>query len=295
MVDADPVPPPAPEPAPQVTTAVEALDLAAKESAAKDLAPAAEDLFEQMDRLDEDQVVSEMTGRRSAVAEALVYTFQQDGKRISGLSKRGVDEAVRFMARNGQMIRELKLIAKQAANGSGIEARCLAARFLVTPNGREQLMETRWGVKFQPFVTKVFRGGRMQEREDNFVYEKACMKAARNASRRLLPEDIVQGAIERVLALQPEAVKPVGRGAAKASIEAEEKVAAAAPQLEPILVQRVQIGFKECEIPEAERRSLLESRYGVDSVLKMTSAQALQCLNELRVLYKAKQSQGGLK
>ncbi len=291
MSDPAPQEPPAPlEAAPSTETAADAL-LASEPKPSEDT-PAAIDVFSQMDKLDEDQVVAEMTGRRAAIAEALVYTFKQQGKVIAGLSKRGVDEAVRFMARMGQCIRETKLIAKRVE--SGIEARCLASLYLVTQAGEERLLETRWGVKFQPYYERVFAGGRQQEREDKFAYEKACMKACRNASRRLIPEEMVQGVIEKVLALMPEQARAVGPRAKQEDVALTE--AATAGDLNRVdakTVQRIQIGFKECDIAEGDRRGITKQLFGVESVSDLTPEQGVRCLEHLRVLFRAKQQREG--
>ena len=296
MADETPAPAPTevPQPAPEqkTETAAEVLGGMVEKEAQ---VPAVADAFEAMDRLDEEQVVAEMTGRRSQIAEALVYVFKQQGKLVAGLSKRGVDEAVRYMARRFQPIRELKLLARRVEGG--IEAKCLSGRYLVPSPGQEQLLETRWGVKFQPTFETVSWGGGQRERPDRFAYEKACMKAARNASRRLIPEEIVTSVIEAVLALQPDQAKVVtARGVAAKQIDVaveEAKHDPLASKIDEKTVQRIQIGFKECDIAEGERRGVTHRLFGVESVNDLTPEQGVRCLEHLRTMYKAKQSRGG--
>lgn len=256
------------------------------------------DAFQLMDRLDEEQVVGELASRTMPILEKLVYRFKgSDGKMQHGLSKRGVDEAVREMAKAGQCFREMKLTVKESAEA--IDAKALVARVLVDEDGRERVLETKFGVKRQEKM--VWRGWGANKRlmPDTFVYEKACAKALRNAASRLLPEEIRVNLINKVLALLPEYVEDVDRN--RKRIEAGKPPSAApkpAPQpvieeefaagekIHPKVVQRVQIGFKECGIDEAGRRDFLSKRYGVDSVLDLTNEQAGTLIEHMRILYR---------
>jgi hypothetical protein len=253
------------------------------------------DIFAQLDKLDEDQIVADLSGRSNAVAQALVYRFESDGKLVAGLSKRGVDEAARELASAGQCLREMKLNVKETADC--YFARALVGRVLVDQEGRETVLETKFGVKRQAKSDwRYYRGDRKLV-EDKFAYEKACSKALRNALRRLIPEEIVNGLIERVLTVLPEQVAEVGKGAKrraeeerKAVEEQAKRAEAESGKLHPDLVRAVQIGFKACGIEEAERRATTKRLYGVESVLDLKVEQAQALIVDLRTLYKSKQA-----
>lgn len=277
----DPVPPPAEEPRPG-RTFIDALSAPEGESPPE---ITTRDVFSLLDKLDEDQVIAELTGREDAALRVLVYQFEQDGKIVAGLSKRGIDEAARELAKGNQCLRELEITYQESADF--IDAIAKVGRVLVNGDGRETLLETKFGTKRQAKMARA-RGGR--EYEDKFVFEKACSKALRNALRRLIPEEIVASLIDRVLALDPDAVKKVDKAAKSAGAKVDPK-----SEIPPELVQQIQIGFKALNIQEGERRGLLSRMFGVDSVLKLSMEQATKVLDDLRTLYRAKKAQGVIK
>lgn len=244
------------------------------------------DAYQLMDRLDEDQVVAEMAGRKSDILDKLVYRFWQDGKLICGLSKRGVDEAAREMAKANQCIRETSI--EFAETDEWIDAKALVSRVIVDGEGGERVLESKFGLKRQMKFTNTRNG----LRADNFVFEKAGAKALRNALRRMIPEEIVVNLIEKINALCPEQVEDVKqRGRQPKPPPPPEPTAS----IDMGLVKRIQIGFKECGTDEVARKAFLMKHYGVDSVLGLTNEQGEKMLTILRQLYRAgKPSKDGM-
>lgn len=144
------------------------------------------DPFALMDRLDDDAIVAELEGR---IVDVLVYRIKDSTGRITeGLSKPGVDACVREMCKQGEVLRELELEVTE--NEREYLAKCKVGRYAVkfnpeTGETKEVLLDTAFGVKRQ---AKFYDDGR----PNIFAFEQACMKAARNAKFRLIPEDLKQ-------------------------------------------------------------------------------------------------------
>lgn len=151
------------------------------------------DPFAAMDRLDDEAILAELEGR---VMKALVYSFNQGGQTVTGLSKAGVDATVREMAKQHEVIRELECIFQDFGNDALFTAK--AGRYAVkfdSEQGKavEVLLDTRIGTKRQP---KKMPNGR----DNPFWFEQGSMKALRNANMRLLREDLKQAIIARAMA-----------------------------------------------------------------------------------------------
>ena len=151
------------------------------------------DPFAAMDRLDDEAILAELEGR---VMKALVYSFNQGGQTVTGLSKAGVDATVREMAKQHEVIRELDCTFQDFGNDALFTAK--AGRYAVkfdSEQGKavEVLLDTRIGTKRQ---SKKMPNGR----DNPFWFEQGSMKALRNANMRLLREDLKQAIIARAMA-----------------------------------------------------------------------------------------------
>jgi hypothetical protein len=140
--------------------------------------------FMLFDRLDDDIIKAELEGK---IPTVLTYHFNQDGKEVWGISKAGVDEAVREMAKRGEVIREMSLDCNETETDYLFKGVC--SRYAVSNDGREVQLDSRIGLKRQP---KCYNNGK----PNPFAYEQGGMKALRNANRRLISEEVIQGVIE---------------------------------------------------------------------------------------------------
>ncbi|MEP7176899.1 MAG: hypothetical protein ABI860_10155 [Gemmatimonadales bacterium] len=111
--------------------------------------PQSWDPFQLMDRLDEEALRKELEG---VGATDLVYVVKEGGQDILGLSKTGVDECCMALVAQGQVIREEGLQHEIIGEGERREAlfSVTAARFAVSPDGREVRLDQVIGVKRQP-------------------------------------------------------------------------------------------------------------------------------------------------
>jgi hypothetical protein len=140
--------------------------------------------FRIMDSLDDEMIIQELEGR---LPEILTYHFKDRGQEIWGLSKAGVDEAKGELARQGECIRELE--ANFVEKEEEVFFTVKAGRYIVSRDGKEILLDTAFGFKRQ---SKKFPSGAINP----FWFEQSGIKAARNASLRLIPKSIVQAVIE---------------------------------------------------------------------------------------------------
>lgn len=139
-----------------------------------------------MDRLDDELIVQELEGRLPAV---LTYHFtdRATGKEIWGVSKSGVDEATAELAMKGEVIREVEVNMVDREEEALFTVK--SGRYVLSKDGtKEVLLDTKFGFKRQPKKTP--SGGM-----NPFWYEQGAIKAARNASMRLIPKAIIQGVI----------------------------------------------------------------------------------------------------
>jgi hypothetical protein len=136
------------------------------------------------DKLDDDLIKQELEGK---IPNILTYHFTQGGKEVWGISKPGVDECVRQLARKGEVIREINLTFTETQTDFLFTG--TSARYAVNADGKEVQLDTRIGLKRQP---KFYNNGQPNQ----FAFEQGGMKALRNANRRLIPPEIEAGVIE---------------------------------------------------------------------------------------------------
>jgi hypothetical protein len=107
------------------------------------------DPFQLMDRMDEEALLRELEGVASV---DLVYVVKEGGQEVIGLSKTGVDECCMALVSQGQVIREEDLQYEILGEGEEREAlfKVKAARFAISPEGREVRLDQVIGVKRQP-------------------------------------------------------------------------------------------------------------------------------------------------
>lgn len=140
-----------------------------------------------MDRLDDDLIVQELEGRLPSIL-TYHYTDKATGKEIWGVSKSGVDEATAELAMKGEVIRELEMNMVDKEDEALFTVK--SGRYLVNKEGtREILLDTKFGFKRQ---SKRNAGGGY----NTFWYEQGSIKAARNASMRLIPKMVIAGVVE---------------------------------------------------------------------------------------------------
>jgi hypothetical protein len=106
------------------------------------------DPFQLMDRMDEEALLKELEGVAST---DLVYVVKESGQEVIGLSKVGVDECCMALVSQGQVIREEDLQYEMIGEGEEREAlfKVRAARFTISPEGREVRLDQVIGVKRQ--------------------------------------------------------------------------------------------------------------------------------------------------
>ena len=161
--------------------------------------------FSLMEQLDDEAILAELRG---GMLSTYVYSFQQDGHEVTGLSKTGVDAAVSQMALKGEVIREEEVKVEWGPDRKDVFVIVKAQRYLVSRDGREILLQSAMGAKRQPVYMKVHERDRFNrpiankwtEAEDPFFFEKAIAKAARNAKRRLIPEDLIVKIVQEAAA-----------------------------------------------------------------------------------------------
>ncbi len=106
------------------------------------------DPFQLMDRMDEEALLKELEGVAST---DLVYVVKESGQEVVGLSKVGVDECCMALVSQGLVIREDDLQYEMIGEGEDREAlfKVKAARFAISPEGREVRLDQVIGVKRQ--------------------------------------------------------------------------------------------------------------------------------------------------
>lgn len=132
----------------------------------------------------EDRDIIEAIGGK--IVETWVYTFQQGGNTVVGISSKGVEAAARELAKEGEAIREIDCVLTFEDES---EARFLAkaGRYAVHADGREILLDVAVRGKRVSKVMRLQNGG---TRQDESWYEKGITKAVRNAKLALLPESV---------------------------------------------------------------------------------------------------------
>src|SRR4051812_29501835 len=106
------------------------------------------DPFQLMDRMDEEALRKELEG---VATTDLVYVVKEGGQEVVALSKTGVDECCMALVSQGQVIREEDLQYEVIGEDEDREAlfKVKAARFAVSPEGKEVRLDQVIGVKRQ--------------------------------------------------------------------------------------------------------------------------------------------------
>lgn len=149
-----------------------------------------EEVFQQFEKLDDEQIVAEITGKiYSDSAKAMYYTKD---KRES-LSKRGLDECCIALQTKGYVLREEDLsFVPCPVDKNFVVFSAKVSAFQIT--GKVELkMNTVIGTKRQELLE---RG-----KKDPYWFEKGSQKALRNAKKKLIPEkikaDVIHGAKQK--------------------------------------------------------------------------------------------------
>jgi len=141
------------------------------------------DPYQVMDLLDEQAFLEELKGR---VANEWVYTFFQDGQKVTGLSKVGVDACCREMAKAGEIIRELDVTWEiDPTDAKYILFKGSAVRVAISKDGKEYELDKAIGTKRQCIFIVTKKEG-LTDRSNTFWFEHGAM----NARARLISEDI---------------------------------------------------------------------------------------------------------
>lgn len=188
--------------------------------------PSDEEHFEILERLDEEQVRSEIQG---VFVRDMVYQFKDSkGRQVTGLSYAGVKELLRFMVRHGYDIRFEAAILEEHEK----EYRSKCRVIYTAPNGKQLEM---WGYSRQ---LKHWPSGELNE----FAYVQACSKAQRNAGRAIIPERAATRMLEiflergQVRGVSAEEVSglgkpvPIPKGAEPVKVEAPPRPEVSAPR-----------------------------------------------------------------
>lgn len=141
-----------------------------------------EDPYVAMEKADEHQVLAEMQGR---FIQELVYSFNQGGQEVTGLSLAGVRETVRTM--NSRGLSRIRISAQEPKITETDDYYQVMVYAEDVQNGGGA-----WGAKRQE--KRHARGA-----VNVFAMEMALSKAQRNAQRALIPEYFVKAMIEEFM------------------------------------------------------------------------------------------------
>lgn len=149
---------------------------------AKSIVPVDKAPWEIADKIDEDQIVSEITGQEGI--SDLVYSFTgSDGKREVGLTWSGVKAVVRNLTEKNKI--KLTIDEVQTTVTTDAYVVIVKCRDLVTnqvyPGGAEQLLVSDRG------------------KRDVHAFPKALSKAIRNAYRYFIPEEVIKSMVKQFL------------------------------------------------------------------------------------------------
>lgn len=180
------------------------------------LVPIGGDPLAIVDELESAAIIESLAGN---VSPTWIYQFPQGGSTVTGLSAVGVDQAARYMATKGEVLR---IIDCHIEHEDDREARffAVAGRYAVSGDGRQVLLDTAPGAKRQPKYIRLKAGG---EQFNESWYEIGVTKATRNAKAKLLSDEVRQYIIA-------EATKrPGATRAVKAETPRAERTAPAPP------------------------------------------------------------------
>lgn len=152
---------------------------------------------------DDEAIEAELMGK---AMENYVYSFNQDGKTVTGMTVAGVNETSRQLTKkkdSGIKIRiipdSIKIERNVEEDGQkGVSVILLAENMLTG--------ETGIGAKFEPYMKK----GKKGAYANTFALEKAVSKAERNAKRKLIPERMAIEMIKKFV--KQGSVKELGAG-----------------------------------------------------------------------------------
>lgn len=131
--------------------------------------------FQIMEREDESQIEKEIRG---SFLEKMVYSFQQGGREVTGLSYVGIKEVAR---RQGHIkISDVQIIETET-------------HFRVVCKATDEINRLEMmGVSSQPKLMTTLKG----QIPDEFALQKAMSKAQRNAIRAVIPESFIIACVE---------------------------------------------------------------------------------------------------
>lgn len=157
-------------------------EIAPKEPTTPETAP-----FELMDAADDEQILAEVKGKGATVIEEWVYSFEQDGKEITGLSWTGTKNAAVWLARKGWGKLNIKTVDYKQ-DPTDPEYMLFNAIAEDTQNGLSMP-----GFKRQWTKLKTRKGDIVT---NPFWYEQGASKAMRNAMQALMPADWIASMIK---------------------------------------------------------------------------------------------------
>ena len=146
-------------------------------------------------------IEAEMMGN---VLPYFIYSFEQDGKEIVGLTVKGVNEVVRRLGKDAKSGSKIHMnpayMIKEEVERDGVKGIEISvfAEDLISGN-------SAWGIKFEPFK----KTGKRGEYTNTFATEKALSKAERNAKRKLIPEVLATKMIEKLMKENPDNVQKI--------------------------------------------------------------------------------------
>ncbi|MEW6016457.1 MAG: hypothetical protein AB1760_00120 [Pseudomonadota bacterium] len=236
------------------------------------------DPFTIMDKLDDQLIADELQGR---LAKVLAYSFQQDGKKVTGLSKAGVDAVSREMAKQGEVIREIELDWQDL--GSEVLFKAKVGRYALRVDAEtgktiEVLMDTVFGVKRQP---KTYPKGGINQ----WWFEQGSMKAIRNGKMRLIREDLKQQII--AIAEKSQQIVDVDAEARRVGYDETPKPAPAKPTAAPVTgAQRKEMAdlARQANLAPADVQAMMAEQFGVRDSKALTYEQAAKFLDYLRAV-----------
>jgi hypothetical protein len=152
-----------------------------------------QEFFVASELADDNLIEQEILGQ---AMEHYVYGFDQDGKRVTGLSVAGVNEVARLLNRNPKSGCKIRIIPDSLKverdvnydGHKGVEVQVVSENMVTG--------ETGIGIKFEPYKKR----GKKGEYENTFAIEKAVSKAERNAKRKLMPEKAAVEMIRKFVA-----------------------------------------------------------------------------------------------
>ncbi len=151
---------------------------------------------------DDQMIEEELMGE---VLPFFVYKFRCKGQDITGLTVKGVSEAVRRLNRNKKSGYNIRINPKYLKIEHNLEQE--DEKGVQVSVFGENLVDgtSAWGIKFEAYW-KVGKNGKYK---NEFAVEKALSKAERNAKRKLMPEVTVLKMIEKMMNTDPNAVKQI--------------------------------------------------------------------------------------